>query len=46
MIRNSVRYVNYKDLKEFTKDLKQIYTSANEKQAYEKLQKINGKINI
>ena len=31
MIRNSVKYVNYKDLKEFTKDLKQIYTSSNEK---------------
>ena len=27
MIRNSVRYVNYKDLKEFTKDLKQVYFS-------------------
>ena len=43
MIRNSVRYVNYKDLKEFTKDLKQIYTSANEKKAYEKLQEIKNK---
>lgn len=43
MIRNSVRYVNYKDLKEFTKDLKQIYTSVNEKKAYEKLQEIKSK---
>lgn len=43
MIRNSVRYVNYKDLKEFTKDLKQIYTSVNEKKAYEKLQEIKNK---
>jgi len=43
MIRNSVKYVNYKDLKEFTKDLKQIYTSANEKKAYEKLQEIKNK---
>ena len=37
MIRNSVKYVNYKDLKEFTKDLKQIYTSSNEKKGYDKL---------
>lgn len=43
MIRNSVKYVNYKDLKEFTKDLKQIYTSQNEKKAYEKLQEIKNK---
>ena len=43
MIRNSVRYVNYKDLKEFTKDLKQVYTSVNEKKAYEKLQEIKNK---
>ena len=43
MIRNSVRYVNYKDLKEFTKDLKQIYTSSNEKKGYEKLQEIKNK---
>lgn len=43
MIRNSVKYVNYKDLKEFTKDLRQIYTSANEKKAYEKLQEIKNK---
>ena len=43
MIRNSVKYVNYKDLKEFTKDLKQIYTSANEKKAYEKLQEVKNK---
>ena len=43
MIRNSVKYVNYKDLKEFTKDLRQIYTSQNEKKAYEKLQEIKNK---
>ena len=43
MIRNSVRYVNYKDLKEFTKDLKQIYTSSNEKKGYDKLQEIKNK---
>lgn len=43
MIRNSVKYVNYKDLKEFTKDLRQIYTSQNEKKGYEKLQEIKNK---
>ena len=43
MIRNSVKYVNYKDLKEFTNNLKQIYTSANEKKAYEKLQEVKNK---
>lgn len=30
MIRNSVKFVNYKDLKEFANDLKKIYTSADE----------------
>ena len=43
MIRNSVKYVNYKDLREFTKDLKQIYTSSNEKKGYDKLQEIKNK---
>ena len=43
MIRNSVRYVNYKDLKQFTKDLKLIYTSANEEKAYQKLQEVKNK---
>lgn len=43
MIRNSVKYVNYKDLKEFTKDLRQIYTSPTEKKGYEKLQEIKNK---
>ena len=43
MIRNSVKYVNYKNLKEFTKDLRQIYTSPNEKKGYEKLQEIKNK---
>lgn len=43
MIRNSVKYVSYKDLKEFTTDLKLIYTSKNEKEGYEKLQEIKAK---
>ena len=43
MIRNSVKYINYKDLKEFTSDLKLIYTSTTEEQAYEKLQEVKNK---
>lgn len=43
MIRNSVKFVSYKDLKEFCKDLKKIYTSKNEKQGYEELQKAKEK---
>ena len=43
MIRNSVKFVSYKDLKEFCKDLKTIYTSKNEKQGYEELQKVKEK---
>lgn len=43
MIRNSVKFINYKDLKEFTSDFKLIYTSATEEQAYEKLQEVKSK---
>lgn len=43
MIRNSVKFVSYKDLKESCKDLKKIYTSKNEKQGYEELQKVKEK---
>ena len=43
MIRNSVKFVSYKDLKEFCNDLKQIYTATNEKQGYEELQKLKEK---
>lgn len=45
MIRNSVKFVSYKDLKEFCNDLKTIYTSNNEQQGYEKLQKVKEKWN-
>lgn len=38
MIRNSVKFVSYKDLKSFCADLKKIYTANNEKQGYEELQ--------
>src|SRR5574344_899924 len=43
MIRNSVRFVYYKDLKPFCNDLKSIYTSKNEKSGYEQLQKVKEK---
>ena len=33
MIRNSVKYVSYKNLKEVTSDLKKIYTAINEQEA-------------
>lgn len=43
MIRNSVRFVYYKDLKTFCNDLKTIYTSKNEKTGYEQLQQVKAK---
>ena len=43
MIRNSVRFVYYKDLRSFCNDLKTIYTAKNEKSGYEQLQKVKEK---
>lgn len=43
MIRNSVKFVSYKDLKAFTSDLKKIYTSVDEKKGYEELQEAKNK---
>ena len=43
MIRNSVRFVSYKELKPFCEDLKTIYTAKNEKTGYEQLQKVKEK---
>ena len=43
MIRNSVRFVSYKELKPFCEDLKIIYISKNEKEGYEQLQKVKEK---
>ena len=43
MIRNSVKFVNYKDLKAFTNDLKKIYTSVDEEKGYEQLQEVKNK---
>lgn len=43
MVRNSVKYVSYKDLKEVTADLKKIYTSATEENAELCLREFAGK---
>lgn len=43
MIRNTVKFVSYKDKKEFCNDLKTIYTSKNEKEGYEQLEKVKDK---
>jgi len=43
MIRNSTRYISYKDRKEFCNDLKTIYTAINEEKAYESLIEVSDK---
>lgn len=43
MIRNSVKFVSYKDLRSFCNDLKLIYNSKDEKEGYEELQKVKEK---
>ena len=43
IIRNSVKFVYYKDKKEFCNDLKTIYTAKNEKDGYNNLQKAKAK---
>lgn len=43
IIRNSVKFISYKHLKKFCNDLKSIYTSLNEKEAYAKLQEVKTK---
>lgn len=43
MIRNSVKFVSYKDLREFCKDLRSIYTAKNEEEGYAQLQKVKEK---
>ena len=42
-IRNSVKFVVYKDRKEFCNDMKQIYNAINEEQAVEALQSLKTK---
>lgn len=43
LIRNSVKFVSYKHLKEFCNDLKTIYKSNTEKEARENLEKVKDK---
>lgn len=42
-IRNSSKYVSYKDLKEFNRDLKDVYTAVNEPAALAELDRFEGK---
>lgn len=42
-IRNSTRYVSYKDIKEYTKDLKQVYQAATIELAESKLDELEAK---
>jgi putative transposase len=43
MIRNSTKYVSYKDLKEVTADLKKIYSAINEEEGVNELEKFTKK---
>ncbi|MBS9784607.1 MAG: IS256 family transposase [Oceanivirga sp.] len=43
MIRNTLRYVSYKHLKEFSNDLKTIYTANTEEEALKNLDKVKEK---
>ena len=43
MVRNSVKYVSYKDLKEVTADLKKIYTASTEEMAHFELKQFGAK---
>lgn len=45
MVRNSTKYVSYKDLKAVCHDLKQIYTAVNEEEALEALEDFGKKCN-
>jgi transposase-like protein len=40
MVRNTLKYVANKDMKEFAKDLKSIYTAANEEAAQKRLDEV------
>jgi putative transposase len=42
-LRNSFKYVSYKDLKAFSKDFKQVYTAASEELAINKLYELKDK---
>ncbi|SNS82934.1 MatE protein [Anaerovirgula multivorans] len=42
-LRNSFKYISYKDLKEFSKDFKIVYTAINEQQHLENLHAVKDK---
>lgn len=42
-LRNSFKYVNYKDLKEFSRDFKNVYKAVNEEDALENLTQLDEK---
>ncbi len=42
-VRNTLKYVSYKDMKAFATDLKSIYLAASEKQGYEQLERVSEK---
>lgn len=42
-LRNSFKYVSYKDLKEFSKDFKEVYRAVNEEEAFSKLEEVEEK---
>lgn len=44
-VRNTLKYVSYKDKKEFAKDLKSIYLASDEKHGFENLQNVSEKWN-
>lgn len=44
-IRSSTKYVSYKDIKEFVRDLKMVYTTVSEEAALENLMKLKDKWN-
>lgn len=43
MVRNTLKYVANKDMKAFAKDLKTIYTAADENSAYTQLENVKQK---
>lgn len=42
-VRNTLKYVSYKDMKGFASDLKKIYLAPNEQQGYETMQRVKEK---
>lgn len=42
-LRNSFKYVNYKDLREFANDFKEVYKAVNEEMGYQKLLELEEK---